>query len=538
MATVDSDVSGRSGGGRSSPFSLFDASGERTPRWTLSRRADLERTFWLNAGLTSLEGAESAGSSLLWLGVDGTRLSARFADPGLTAPPPGWSLSDRGLAAVRPMTAIGWPLADSDSSRRLPAMATVADGLMVNLAAGPLRVIGPRSATEAVLRSIIYGLINRSMSDPVEILAPPGLCPADLEPLVTGTPVSATDGAEPGDRISGRSVAVVIDGQGFESRQPGRRRSARPPRRLLISRRHPGSSSAITVTVDSNSATPTWSPPRPVRSVDGPAPTPAAHRAGRVWYQGRLWSDGPDLEPFPERPTIRVLGEVDLVGADWPLTSQQLSLLAFLACRSSADRAAIVNALWDGQAISQSRFPNLLAEVRARIGRHHLPAAVGGRYRLAGIDTDLTRFEVAAEAAAAGQYEDLQVALDLVRGPPLTAPGGRYWSWIEDRTDLSTEIETMITDAANGLAVQLRSRGDLDGAARACRQGLMACPFDENLVVLLTRLHLEAGRVNSARRLVEGWEAKVRRLDCGEPSAGPRAVLRAAGRSRFDSSAA
>lgn len=368
------------------------------------------------------------------------------------------------------------------------------------------------------------------MAGSLELVATPGRCPTDLEPLLSGTARP-----DPGHEGAGPTV-VALEVPETDGRHVDHRRTDRPPVRLLITGRPPGPPSGITVEVDSTSVTPAWWPVLPVRSDGDPPADRAGRQRGRS-LQVRSWSARPERSREPAGPMIRLLGRVDLVGADWPLTSQQLSLLAFLACRGTADRASIVDALWDGQAMSPSRFPNLLSEVRARIGRRHLPQAIGGRYRLVGIGTDLALFEAATSAVGDDGDRELAAALELVRGPPLTGPGGRYWSWVEDRTDLSTEIEALIVDAAHGLALRSRSQGDLDGATRACRQGLAACPLDENLIALLARLHLEAGRVGSAHRLVEGWESRIRRLDCGEPSPAPRDVLRAAG-SRLNISAA
>ncbi len=249
------------------------------------------------------------------------------------------------------------------------------------------------------------------------------------------------------------------------------------------------------------------------------------------------------------RPVLRLLGKIELTGVDWQLTSQQLSLIAFLGCCGPAGRIAITEGLWDGRAISQSRFPNLLAEIRAKIGRRHLPEAVGGRYRLAGIDTDLQYFEAAVAAAAAAPDERhflpvaartfgpttaerrLQQAMDLVQGVPLTTLGRRYWSWVGDRGDIAVGIECLVAETALRLARRYRDRGDLAGAVNACRQGLLACPLDENLVTELAGLHIEFGRFGAARRLVDGWESKVRRLGCGGPPPdGPRARLLASAR--------
>ncbi|MGI9595800.1 MAG: bacterial transcriptional activator domain-containing protein, partial [Acidimicrobiales bacterium] len=131
----------------------------------------------------------------------------------------------------------------------------------------------------------------------------------------------------------------------------------------------------------------------------------------------------------------------------------------------------------------------------------------------------------AADSPAHDFVLTLSRALDLVQGVPLTAPGTRYWSWVEQQSDVAVRLEGAIADTAFGLAEQLKSLGDLEGAQHACQRGLLACPLDENLIAELAGLHVDQGRVGSARRLVDDWEAKVRRLECGEPSDRPRMRL-------------
>ena len=226
---------------------------------------------------------------------------------------------------------------------------------------------------------------------------------------------------------------------------------------------------------------------------------------------------------------VRVLGPVQVAGLDVELTSQQLSLLCYLACNGATNRATLIDALWDGQVISQSRFPNLLAELRARIGRHHFPEARDGRYQLAGVTTDLDQFERGVQLAnrqdPAAAAATLGAVMALVRGVPLTVPSSRYWTWVGDQTHFAARVEAMVADAAARLARVELDRGCLDAAQLACEHGLLASPTDETLVVTLTEVYMAAGKPAQARRVVEAWEDKVSRLDCGEPSNEPRKRL-------------
>lgn len=292
---------------------------------------------------------------------------------------------------------------------------------------------------------------------------------------------------------------------------------------------------------------------RGARSRRMPA-VPASHRRGSSQRSRRTrrtpmaLAIGPEPPNWPivtEDPTpqasgepiaaeIGVLGRVELVGLDIELTSQQLSLLTFVACHPDATRDTIVEALWDGQAISKRRFPNLLAETRAKVGRNVFPEAREGRYRLVGIGTDLNRFEqLVDEAANAATDGDaarwLRDALTLVRGVPFTPPSARFWSWVTDRGHVAARLESVAADTAARLArIELADRDS--GAARwACEQGLLASPADQTLVTILAEIYVQAGKSALATRLVDTWEDHIRSLGCGEPSVEPRERLASLG---------
>ncbi len=242
-------------------------------------------------------------------------------------------------------------------------------------------------------------------------------------------------------------------------------------------------------------------------------------RQGSPRSEGRLHSgsgEGSGGATRLEGPRLRLLGPVAIEGVTAPLTSQQLSLVCYLGCVGSARRVDVVEALWDGRRISESRFLNLVAEVRAKIGRRYLPDADRGRYRLRHVTTDLDELGSAiadAEDGRPGAPDRLLRAMELVAGVPFGDPGGRYWTWVDHVSELATRAEALVADAGYLLADHYRVAGDLESAKRACERALLACPLDERLVATLARLHLEQGRAGSAGRLVDNWQARIRRLD-------------------------
>jgi len=227
-------------------------------------------------------------------------------------------------------------------------------------------------------------------------------------------------------------------------------------------------------------------------------------------------------------PVVRVLGPIEIVGASGPLTSQQRSLVAYLACVGPSGRERIVDALWDGRPVSGRRFANLLSEVRAALGREHVPDAVGGRYRLVGIDTDLDHFErlvapsgrmrrerapAPTTEVEAAEVQALEAALALVRGTALCPPGGRHWAWLDQYPELTARTEAAVAEVACRLAALHRAGGDLERARRACERGLACSPLDRSLVTALEAVYLDQGRPGVARRLVRSWQARMARLD-------------------------
>lgn len=338
---------------------------------------------------------------------------------------------------------------------------------------------------------------------------------------------------------AGRRLAELLDGCGPRSRRrrlrrptvdPAVNRTANRSRRRAASR-HPAvamgpepedwphgsrSRSAGVVSVGSGRHRRDRSAQLPSTAalLSPPAPPPATPKPAAPCRPRTSALGQPPVESLPE---IRVLGGIDIVGLGHDLTSQQLSLLTFLACHPGATRDGITNALWDGQVISKSRFPNLLAETRGRVGRHYIPDASDGRYKLVAIGTDLDRFEQLVKRAAAADQQPaakhLRSALELVRGVPFTPPASRFWSWVGDHGHVAARVESAIADAAVRLARFEQKTGRLDEARWACEHGLAASPADQTLVTILTDVYRALGKSALAARLVESWEERIERLD-------------------------
>lgn len=211
---------------------------------------------------------------------------------------------------------------------------------------------------------------------------------------------------------------------------------------------------------------------------------------------------------------VSVLGNVEIHGLGH-LTPQQQALVCFLALHPGAGREAIVEALWDGRSISESRFLNLIAETRAVVGPRRLPPASNGRYSVAGLTVDAELLIEAGQRADQARRSNnthqerswLRRGLVLISGPLLRPPGRRYWTWLDDAYDVAAGLESTIIAQSIRLAeLALASDDtqalDVETAAWAYRRCLLAVPHHDEAARALAALYRGSGR-HSAARLLE-----------------------------------
>ncbi len=228
---------------------------------------------------------------------------------------------------------------------------------------------------------------------------------------------------------------------------------------------------------------------------------------------------------------LRVLGPVGVTGVTHSLSSQQLALITYLACVGPARRETLVDAVWGGRPISAARFANLLSQVRAGIGREHLPVSATNHYRLVGLPTDLDLLSALAADAQRGlsgcshhpersseaEIAALEAALGLVRGPVFDVAGERSWWWLDGHPEVVAQAEAAVGQVANRLVALLWRRGDLDRARDVCGRALSWSPLDRDLIMALEGLHRAQGRPGAAHRLIERWRVQVERLTGEDP---------------------
>lgn len=202
---------------------------------------------------------------------------------------------------------------------------------------------------------------------------------------------------------------------------------------------------------------------------------------------------------------VRVLGDVEVVGAKRPLAERESELVAFLATREqTVDPDTVQTALWPQRMVSLKRWWNIVADTRnalgtARNGEFHFPPVERGeRLRLGPtVGTDLAYLQGRLRTASTEPREDaidiLTEALDVVRGRPFTATHGYAWA---NAYGLVANAEAVVVDAAHLLAALLLEAGDPAAALDATVLGLRATPANEILYRDRMLAHHHAGNTS------------------------------------------
>ncbi|WP_216311748.1 AfsR/SARP family transcriptional regulator [Streptomyces nanshensis] len=223
------------------------------------------------------------------------------------------------------------------------------------------------------------------------------------------------------------------------------------------------------------------------------------------------------MEPLdPHAPEIQVLGPVALADADEP--GYRLDALAALIyLRPGQSPQSLCEAMDPDRPWSRSTLHTRLSELRVRLGADgdgepYLPRDQT-RIRLSSrVRCDWTRFQTLArrgrhKGQSAGVRE-LEAALALVRGRPLSGPSGELpWA-----TPLVQEMTVRITEVAHTLAAWHRSAGDFEAARRAVTTGLSVSDGDEVLYQDWMLIEDAAGNRPGVYTAIEQLQAANRRL--------------------------
>lgn len=202
---------------------------------------------------------------------------------------------------------------------------------------------------------------------------------------------------------------------------------------------------------------------------------------------------------------VRVLGDVQVIGATRPLTEREPELVAFLATREQAvDPDTVQTALWPQRMVSPKRWWNIVADTRSALGTarngefHFPPVGKGESLRLGPtVGTDLGHLQSQLRAAANEDRDEaivrLTEALKVVRGRPFTAAHGYAWA---NAYGLAAHAEAVVVDAAHLLASLLLEAADPTAALDATAVGLRAAPANEILYRDRMLAHHNTGNIS------------------------------------------
>lgn len=195
----------------------------------------------------------------------------------------------------------------------------------------------------------------------------------------------------------------------------------------------------------------------------------------------------------PERQVeieVRVLGDVEVVGATRRLTERETELVAFLAMREHpVDPDTVQTALWPERMVSTKRWWNIVTDVRNALGvgkdgEFHLPVVERGE-RLSlrpTVGTDIARVQTELRRSSIATHDDaiagLTDSLKVVRGRPFTAAHGYAWA---NAYGFVAHAEAVVVDAAHLLAGLLLDGGDPGAALDVAAAGLRGAPANEIL---------------------------------------------------------
>ncbi|HEY3545807.1 MAG TPA: LysM peptidoglycan-binding domain-containing protein [Propionicimonas sp.] len=233
-----------------------------------------------------------------------------------------------------------------------------------------------------------------------------------------------------------------------------------------------------------------------------------------------------ELSTAPSRPDpaeppglrINILGPVRLKNV--PSTGRRLSLLqtellVYLTLHPQSRGPEIDDALWPGTRVDDNRRHGLIYRTRRIVLDAALPIAATDRTLQLGptVTSDWQEFQrLAASGLSAGPegVNDLQRAIDLVRGRPLRGVAPDTYAWAD--LDIDTMINAVV-DVAHTLSRLLLDAGDARGALTAAKAGLLADTCSQRLRDDAIAAALADGDADEARRIRQRYDALLAELD-------------------------
>jgi DNA-binding SARP family transcriptional activator len=477
-------------------------------------------------------------------------LEILLREPSPAAPPPFTATDDgRRWTLPRDLPVARLEASAGDAVTPVPALVTVgtssAGQLLLNLEAPGLTALaGPPGLARPLLDAMAVELATASSSGFVQVLLV-GFG-AELDRLERVQRVQRLEDALPGLERQAQDTAQLLDERGCDSVQAGRIADvvgdswaptvvliAQPPapaaleRLAAVTRTARGSTIAAVVADDTPQAR--WRLQVAEQQVRIPALDLQVHpqRLSAAEYAaiGELLRTAGDLDgvqpgapPYdqlqpppaaPDEPTetdqatgteeapaveVCVLGRIELRGVPTIERSKAVEVIVYLALHpQGVDGDHLWEALWPDKPINRGTLHTTVTAARTGLGRapdgsRYFPDARDGRYRLSdAVGLDWARFQTLVRHghdAGPDATHALRQALQLVRGTPLHSLSARSYEWAVVHR---TEMETVIAEVAERLALRYLDADDPEQANWAARRGLAASPYDERLYRVLMR---------------------------------------------------
>ena len=257
---------------------------------------------------------------------------------------------------------------------------------------------------------------------------------------------------------------------------------------------------------ESPSTPPVPAPPvvAPVAAAPAPVPVSSAQSS----------APGP-IQPAPvvgDGPLILLLGPIEVEGADGPIEQskyrQLTEIAAYIALHPGRGHAALDEAIWPGNPVTQNTRNTAISKLRRWFGRNdtgvdYLPRVDAGYRFNEAVSTDWQLWSAwVGDDPRQAPTERLTEALQLVRGQPFAGVNPRRYAWAEH---LKQEMIAAIVDAAHELAMRGLSAGDAHVARKAATIGLQVEPGIE----LLWRDRLKAEHIAGNRSGIEDAVARL-----------------------------
>ncbi|MFE0764738.1 LysM peptidoglycan-binding domain-containing protein [Streptomyces smyrnaeus] len=325
------------------------------------------------------------------------------------------------------------------------------------------------------------------------------------------TPIAALDQPSPGPAVITQADGTNATGRGGDASEPS------PFPALLAAvkddRRLPADLQPHDAGADTTSAE------EPLREV--PEPRDAANPPAEAAVTADERSDG--AEEDPDAPRINVLGPVEVSGVAASGHGYKIAALAaLLYLRPGRSAAELCEAMDPDKPWSKATLQSRVSELRARLGTApdgtpYLPRDRQRLYRFSPqVRCDWSEFQrlarrgLAAEASAG--LPDLEAALALVRGRPLSGASGADLPWA---TPLIQEMLSRIIDVAHTIATWHRTspRPNLDAARHAITTALTVDDSADVLYQDWMRIEAAAGNRAGVYQAIEQITAVCRRLD-------------------------